>query len=66
MRHNDAVGSPINQQGISSTSIAAAVEQSPAGEAYLTVLLAQTVLHRSVPNGATLVDAALAAIAQIL
>lgn len=77
--YNDAVGSPINpqeiayfnglftsQQGISSTSVATAVEQSPAGQAYLTVLLAQTVLHRSAPAGATLVGAALAAIAQIL
>jgi hypothetical protein len=77
--YNDAVGSPINpqgityfnglftsQQGISSTSIATAIEQSPAGQMYLTALLGQTVLHRSVPNGATLISTALAAIQQLL
>jgi hypothetical protein len=78
--YNDAVGSPINPQGIayfnglftstqgiSSMSIATSVEQSSSGSAYLTAWLAQNVLHHSsMPNGATLISAALAAIAQML
>jgi hypothetical protein len=78
--YSDALGYPINTQamtyvngqftstqGISSASFATYVEQSSSGSAYLTVLLAQNVLHHdSAPSGGTLVAAALAAITQLM
>lgn len=48
-------------------TVASQIEQSPAGSAYLNLVLYQNALHRSgTPNGTTLVAAALSAIQQML